>query len=93
MGFEVNFNAKPIITESKGLTDGGAGNLGYFEQEKEKKEKEKDKSVFAEAAEKDSFSKSDSINDKLDDFSISTLIAEIIFSIKEWLRKTFNLKN
>lgn len=93
MGFEVNFNNKPIITESKGLTDGGAGNLGYFEQEKEKKEKEKEKSIFAESgSNEDSFSKSGDEELKTENFSISSLIAEIIFSIKDWLRKTFGLK-
>ena len=93
MGFEVNFNHKPIIAETKGLTDGGAGNLGYFEQEKEKKDKEKEKSIFAESnAGEDSFSKNGKVILESEKFSISVWIAEIIFSIKDWLRKTFNLK-
>lgn len=88
MGFDVNFN-KPVIQETQSLHDGGAGNLGYFEQEKKKKE-DKDKSIFTEAKEKDSFEKhGESIDDE--NFSISKLIAEIIFAIKEWFKKTFGL--
>lgn len=92
MGFEINSNHKPIITGAQGLTDGGAGNLGYFEHEKEKKEKEKDKSIFSEKETKDSFNKSGENLSSGDDFSISTFIAEIIFTVKNWLKKTFNIK-
>lgn len=89
MGFDVNFN-KPIIQETQSLQDGGAGNLGYFEQEK-KKQEERDKSIFTEAKEKDSFEKYDGNSDGSENFSISKLIAEIILAIKDWFKKTFGL--
>lgn len=88
MGFEVNFN-KPVIQETQSLQDGGAGNLGYFENE-EKKKKDKDKSIFSEAAEKDTFENSNEKNDS-GSFSISRLIAQIILTVKDWLKKTFNI--
>lgn len=89
MGFDVNFN-KPIIKEAQSMQDGGAGNLGYFEQEKKKKE-DKDKSIFSEAKEKekDSFEKHDGSEDSSFDFSISKIIAQIILAVKDWFRKTF----
>lgn len=91
MGFDVNFN-KPVIKETQAMQDGGAGNLGYFEQEKKKKE-DKDKSIFSEAKgkEKDSFEKHDDNEDSSFDFSISKIIAQIILAIKDWLKKTFGM--
>lgn len=87
MGFEINggFN-KPVIKESQQAQDGGAGNLGYFEQERKKKEHEK--SIFSET---DSFEKKDAEEEISDDFSISKFIAEMILTVKEWFKKTFNL--
>ncbi len=90
MGFEVNFN-KPIIKETQSLQDGGAGNLGYFEQEEEKKKKDRDKSIF-EAKESDTFEKDGQEFSNDEDFSISKLIAQIILAIKYWFKKKFNLK-
>lgn len=87
MGFDVNFN-KPIIKETQSMHDGGAGNLGYFEQE-EKKKKDKDKSIFSEAKEKDSFEKHDGKDGDSGDFSISKLIAQIILAVKDWFKKLF----
>jgi len=85
MGFDVNFNNKPIIKEAQTTQDGGAGNLGYFEREEEKKKNEQGKSIFSD--ESDSFQKHNEQIEETDDFSISKLIAQIIFSIKEWFKK------
>lgn len=87
MGFDVNFN-KPVIQETQSLQDGGAGNLGYFEQEEKKKKKEK--SIFDDAKEKDSFEKHGE-EDCSESFSISKLIAQIILTIKDWFKKTFGI--
>lgn len=88
MGFDVNFN-KPMIQETQSMHDGGAGNLGYFEQEKKKKDK--DKSIFTEAKEKnnDSFEKHDGNEGDPGDFSISKIIAQIILAVKDWFKKLF----
>lgn len=88
MGFDVNFN-KPAIQETQSLQDGGAGNLGYFEQEKNKKDK--DKSIFSEAKEKDTFEKHGEENENSENFSITKLIAQIILAIKDWFKKTFGI--
>lgn len=87
MSFGVNFNNKPIIKEAQTTQDGGAGNLGYFEKEEEHKKQEHSKSIFSE--ESDSFQKHDENIEETEDFSISKLIAQVIFSIKEWFRKLF----
>lgn len=90
MGFEVNFNNKPIIKEAQSMqNDGGAGNLGYFEQDKEKeKEKQKNSSIFAEQ-EGDTFKSSADIDEPETDFSISKLIAEAILAVKNFFKKIF----
>lgn len=89
MSFDVNFN-KPVIQETQSLHDGGAGNLGYFEQG-EKNKKDKEKSIFTEAKEKDTFEKQDGNIDDLDDFSLSKIIAQIILTVKDWFRKIFKM--
>ena len=91
MGFNVNFNNKPIIKETQAMQDGGAGNLGYFEgeNEEEKNKKENNDSIF-NSQEGDYFEK-DGDSEDTNDFSISKIIAQIIFSVKEWFRKTFNI--
>lgn len=87
MGFGVNFN-KPIIQETQAMHDGGAGNLGYFEQgEQEKKEK----SIFTEAKEKDTFEKSGLDEDISEEFSLTAWIENLLTAIKEWFKKNFNL--
>lgn len=86
MGFGVNFN-KPMIQETQSMHDGGAGNLGYFEQ-KEKENKEK--SIFAEEKEKDTFEKHD-LDEVSEDFSFSEWIGNIFNAIKDWFKKLFNL--
>lgn len=92
MGFDVNFTNKPVIQGAQSSQDGGAGNLGYFEQEKdEKAKKDANSSIFSKAQEADSFKKSDA-SDFDENFSISKLIAEIIFNIKEWFKKLFRIK-
>jgi hypothetical protein len=91
MGFEVNFNNKPIIKETQTAQDGGAGNLGYFERE-EKQKKDKEKSIFTEAEEIDSFKKHDEKTGNEEDFSISKLIAQIILAIKNWFKSFFKPK-
>ena len=90
MGFEINggFN-KPVIKESQQAHDGGAGNLGYFEQG-EKDKKEKDKSIFSDAKESDTFVKEGAEEDFSDDFSISKILAQIILAVKDWFKKIFN---
>ena len=92
MGFDVNFNNKPVIQGAKSTQDGGAGNLGYFEREekKDKKENSKDSSIFDEQ-ESDSFKKAGDEEDCPEDFSVSKLIAQIILSIKDWFKKVFGL--
>ena len=91
MGFDVNFNNKPIIQEAKSMqNDGGAGNLGYFEREEKDKDGKKNSSIFAEQ-ESDSFKKSSDSGDELESFSVSKFIAQIILAVKDWFRKLFNL--
>lgn len=88
MGFDVNFNNnKPIIKEAQSMqNDGGAGNLGYFEQER----KNKDKSIFQEEA--DSFKKSSGEEENFDvDFSLAKFIENLIESVKSWFKKLFGL--
>lgn len=96
MGFGVNnFNNKPIIKEAQGSQDGGAGNLGYFEREEKRKKEEEEQSVFSGSSDEldiDSFKKHDGEFASEEDFSISKVIAEIIFSIKEWFRNLLGLK-
>jgi len=86
MGFGVNFN-KPMIQETQSMHDGGAGNLGYFEQ-KEKEHKEK--SIFSDEKEVDTFEKHE-LDNISDDFSFSELVEKIISTIKSWFKKIFNL--
>lgn len=90
MGFDVNFNNKPVIKGAQSTHDGGAGNLGYFERQ-EKENKSKNSSIFGET-EGDSFNKGDLLDDDSDDFSISKLIAQLILSIKDWFKKVFGVK-
>lgn len=89
MGFEIQggFN-KPVIKESQQTQDGGAGNTGYFEQER--KHHENEKSIFDDSKKIDSFEKKDAHEETQDDFSISKWIAEIIIAIKDWIKKVFN---
>lgn len=89
MSFDVNFN-KPIIKEAQSMqNDGGAGNLGYFEQG-EKERKNREKSIFSE--ETDSFKKSSDVDKELDvEFSFSKFIENIVDSIKDWFKKLFGL--
>ncbi len=89
MGFEINrATSKPVIKESQQTHDGGAGNTGYFEQERHKHEHEK--SIFEDPKKVDSFEKEGTHDDKSDNFSITKLIAQIILAVKEWIKKTFN---
>lgn len=41
-----NINNQPVIKQSQKSQDGGAGNTGYFEQEKKEKDDEKDQDIF-----------------------------------------------
>lgn len=89
MGFEINRSTnKPVIKESQQTHDGGAGNTGYFEQER--KQHEHEKSIFEDPKKIDSFEKKETETDETDDFSISKLIAQIILAVKDWLKKVFN---
>lgn len=88
MGFDVNFNNKPMIQEAKSMhNDGGAGNLGYFERG-EKEEGSERASIFSEEA--DTFKKAGQNDCSTDSFSIARFIAQIILAIKEFFRKIFN---
>lgn len=93
MGFDVNFTNKPAIQSAQSSQDGGAGNLGYFEQgeKEEKAKKEANSSIFSQSQENDSFKKSGSDNSD-ESFSISKIIAEIILAIKDWFNKIFGTK-
>lgn len=88
MSFEINrLNNKPIIKEAQNAQDGGAGNLGYFEQE-EKQKKKKNDSIFSSASdESDSFQRHDS--EEQETFSMSKLIAQVILAVKNWVKKYF----
>ena len=88
MGFDFNpINSKPIIRETASVNDGGAGNLGYFQQERSK-----DGSIFKiqDDNAEDTFEK-DGI-EEVESFSLSKLIAKIIFSIREFIRKLLKKK-
>ncbi len=88
MGFDINSAShKPVIRETASAQDGGGGNLGYFEQGEHKEKKHKEDSIFAHEEEKDRFVKESDKNLLDEGFSISKLIAEIIFSIREWFKK------
>lgn len=89
MGFDVTPPSnKPIIREASSMqNDGGAGNLGYFEREGDKEKKQSQESIFSAEKEHDSFKRESDVDDLTEEFSISKLIANIIFSIKEWFRK------
>lgn len=89
MGFDVNFsNNKPVIQSAQGSQDGGAGNLGYFEREQgEKEDSKKGESIFWEE-DIDTFQKTgDNLEDVESDFSISKFIAQIILTIKDFVKK------
>ncbi|HNW26204.1 MAG TPA: hypothetical protein PKI94_05360 [Candidatus Gastranaerophilaceae bacterium] len=90
MGFNINPPSnKPVIREAANMqNDGGAGNLGYFEQGEG--EKKKQESIFAKE-ESDSFKKEGDINLPDEPFSFAKLVADIIFAVKEWFKKTFKL--
>jgi hypothetical protein len=86
MSFDINpIGEKPVIRESASTQDGGAGNLGYFEQEDgEKKKNEKAaESIFSEAKSKDTFSREG--EDEIEDepFSFAKFIAQIILFLKD----------
>ena len=88
MGFDINSAShKPVIREASSAQDGGAGNLGYFEQDGHKEKKHKEDSIFAHEDEKDSFVKHSDENSTEEEFSISKLIAQVIFNIKRWFKK------
>ena len=94
MGFNVNFNNKPVIREAQSMqNDGGGGNLGYFEQGEGENEKHKEPiKVFSgsEGEIADSFhheGEEQNINE--DDFSFAKLIAQIILAVKDFFKKVF----
>lgn len=89
MGFDVNpLNNKPIIRETASMqNDGGAGNLGYFEREEEKEKKRHEESIFSNEKDGDTFKKESDIEEMPEEFSISKLIANIIFQVKGWFKK------
>jgi len=95
MGFDVNFNNKPVIQGAQSAQDGGAGNLGYFERGGEKDEHNelsKNTSIF-DGDSADSFKKSSDEEEDSEPFSIANLIARIILAIKDLLRKIFKLNS
>lgn len=91
MGFDVNFNNKPIIQGAQSSQDGGAGNLGYFEQGEKEENAKKNSSIFSQSQETDTFKKSDDV-DSENSFSFAKFIAEIILAIKDLFKKIFGIK-
>lgn len=89
MGFDINPPSnKPVIREAASMqNDGGGGNLGYFEGEERRKKERQPESIFGHEPEVDSFKKEGEVEEQTEDFSISKLIANIVFSIKEWFKK------
>ena len=89
MGFDVTPPSnKPIIREAANMqNDGGAGNLGYFEQEGNKEKKQSNESIFSSEKEKDTFKRESDVDEIDEAFSLSKFIAKIIFAIKEWIGK------
>ena len=91
MGFDVNFNNKPVIQGAQSAHDGGAGNLGYFERGGENGEHDKhskDTSIF-DGEETDSFKKSTDEEEDFEPFSIANFIAKIILALKDLVKKIF----
>ena len=89
MGFNVNLNNnKPTIQAAQSSQDGGAGNLGYFEQGHEEKERQQNQnnSVFLSESEPDTFSKESEADNSVEGFSISKIIANVLFKIKTLLK-------
>lgn len=91
MSFDVNPpSSKPIIREAASMqNDGGAGNLGYFEQGENKEKKHQQESIFTSGQESDTFVRESDKEDFSEDFSISGLIAKIIFAVREWVKKIY----
>lgn len=90
MGFDVNSTAsnKPVIREAASMhNDGGGGNLGYFERGENKEKKHNEESIFAHGEEADSFSKGSDVNEEVESFSITKFIANLIFEVKEFLKR------
>ncbi len=96
MSFEINSpNNQPIIRESANVKDGGAGNLGYFEREdsENKKKKQEETSIFESKEKVDSFQKESDVSEIDDEtFSFSKIIAEAIFTVKEWFKSLLGKK-
>lgn len=92
MGFGVNNfnNNKPIIKGAQAAQDGGAGNLGYFEQEEGKNKKKEDEKKLLEEEQEDQFIRHDKKNSEdEEDLSLSKIIAQIILDIKDWFKQFF----
>lgn len=68
MSFDINGPSpvnKPMIQESQHTSDGGAGNLGYFQRGKQKKKKEDEFDSFEFSSGEDAFEKElDQIEDE-----------------------------
>ena len=94
MGFDVTPPSnKPVIREAANMqNDGGAGNLGYFEQDGNKDKKKFEESIFSAEKDGDTFKKEGELYSDSDGFSIAKLIADIIFAVKEWFKKIVNGK-
>ena len=85
MSFDVNsVNSKPVIREAANMqNDGGAGNLGYFErEERKKKQEEQSESIFGKDEKGDTFGHEDDIEEEIETFSFSKLVAQVIFFFK-----------
>jgi len=92
MGFDVNSASnKPVIREAASMhKDGGGGNLGYFEGGENKKKKHSEGSIFAEEKEADTFEKKSDDKEVEDDFSITNYFANLIFTLKQWVKRLIN---
>ena len=68
MSFSINGpDNLPAIQKSHQTNDGGAGNLGYFQQEKKKKEEKEEKDVFEFSSKEE---KDEPLMDELDSIGL-----------------------
>lgn len=83
MSFGINGPSNiPAIQQSQRSTDGGAGNLGYFQREKKKKEDDEEADIFESSEEKtdENFDDGDPLMDELD--AIGTKIKNFWMKLK-----------
>ena len=82
MSFDINgpspMSNQPMIQASQQTSDGGAGNLGYFQGGKQKKKKEDEFDSFEFSSGEDSFEKElDQIEDDEEDVDFKSIANKI----------------